>query len=84
MLIVMDRGATGEDVERVVAAAERLGLKAHPIPGAQRTAVGITGNKGVVTTAVFEALPGVLEASPARPGEGTIPMATISAKRASA
>src|ERR1035437_4601249 len=57
----MDRGATGEDVERVVAAAERLGLKAHPIPGAQRTAVGITGNKGVVTTAVFEALPGVLE-----------------------
>ncbi|MFI5197179.1 MAG: 3-deoxy-7-phosphoheptulonate synthase [Thermoanaerobaculia bacterium] len=61
MLIVMDRTATGEDVERVVAAAERLGLKAHPIPGAQRTAVGITGNKGAVTTAVFEALPGVLE-----------------------
>src|SRR5450756_3124616 len=57
----MDRGATGEEVERVVAAAERLGLKAHPIPGAQRTAVGITGNKGAVTTAVFEALPGVLE-----------------------
>src|SRR5450759_1965325 len=57
----MDRGATGEDVERVVAAAERLGLKAHPIPGAQRTAVGITGNKGAVTSAVFEALPGVLE-----------------------
>jgi 3-deoxy-7-phosphoheptulonate synthase len=61
VLIVMDRGATGEDVERVVAAAERLGLKAHPIPGAQRTAVGITGNKGAVTSAVFEALPGVLE-----------------------
>ncbi|MGZ6987625.1 MAG: 3-deoxy-7-phosphoheptulonate synthase [Thermoanaerobaculia bacterium] len=61
MLIVMDRGATSEEVERVVAAAERLGLKAHPIPGAQRTAVGITGNKGAVTTAVFEALPGVLE-----------------------
>ncbi len=61
MLIVMDRGATGEDVERVVAAAERLGLRAHPIPGAQRTAVGITGNKEAVGTAVFEALPGVLE-----------------------
>jgi 3-deoxy-7-phosphoheptulonate synthase len=61
VLIVMDRGATSEEVERVVAAAERLGLKAHPIPGAQRTAVGITGNKGAVTTAVFEALPGVLE-----------------------
>jgi 3-deoxy-7-phosphoheptulonate synthase len=61
VLIVMDRGATGEDVERVVAAAERLGLRAHPIPGAQRTAVGITGNKEAVGTAVFEALPGVLE-----------------------
>jgi len=57
----MDRSATSADVEGVVAAAERLGLKAHPIPGAQRTAVGITGNKGAVTTAVFEALPGVLE-----------------------
>ncbi len=61
MLIVMDRSATGADVERVVAAAERLGLRAHPIPGAQRTAVGITGNKEAVGTAVFEALPGVLE-----------------------
>ena len=64
MLIVMDRGATGEDVERVVEAAERLGLRAHPIPGAQRTAVGITGNKGAVGAAVFEALPGVLEVIP--------------------
>jgi 3-deoxy-7-phosphoheptulonate synthase len=64
VLIVMDRGATGEDVERVVEAAERLGLRAHPIPGAQRTAVGITGNKGAVGAAVFEALPGVLEVIP--------------------
>src|ERR1039458_3107004 len=57
----MDRSATGEDVLRVVAAAERLGLKAHPIPGAQRTAVGITGNKGTVGPGAFESLPGVLE-----------------------
>jgi 3-deoxy-7-phosphoheptulonate synthase len=61
VLIVMDRAATAEDVERVVSAAERLGLKAHPIPGAQRTAVGITGNRGTVTPAAFENLPGVLE-----------------------
>jgi 3-deoxy-7-phosphoheptulonate synthase len=61
VLIVMDRAATAEDVERVVAAAGRLGLKAHPIPGAQRTAVGITGNKGTVGPAAFENLPGVLE-----------------------
>ena len=57
----MDRSATGEDVGRIVAAAERLGLKAHPIPGAQRTAVGITGNKGTVGPGAFESLPGVLE-----------------------
>ena len=61
MLIVMDRSATSADVEGVVAAAERLGLKAHPIPGAQRTAVGITGNKGAASPGAFEALSGVLE-----------------------
>ena len=53
MLIVMDRSATNADVERVVAAAERLGLTAHPIPGAQRTAVGITGNPGPLDPDVF-------------------------------
>src|SRR5450830_1463759 len=57
----MDRSATSADVEGVVAAAERLGLKAHPIPGAQRTAVGITGNKGAASPGAFETLPGVLE-----------------------
>jgi 3-deoxy-7-phosphoheptulonate synthase len=57
----MDRSATGEDVGRVVRAAERLGLKAHPIPGAQRTAIGLTGNKGAIGPAAFENLPGVFE-----------------------
>ena len=61
MLIVMDRSATDEDVGRVVRAAERLGLKAHPIPGAQRTAIGLTGNKGAIGPAAFENLPGVNE-----------------------
>ena len=61
MLIVMDRSATPADVDRVVETAERLGLKAHPIPGEQRTAVGITGNKGTIEPAAFENLPGVLE-----------------------
>ena len=64
MLIVMDRAATEEDVGRVVSAAERLGLKAHPIPGAQRTAIGLTGNKGAIGPAAFENLPGVLEVIP--------------------
>jgi 3-deoxy-7-phosphoheptulonate synthase len=61
VLIVMDRLATEENVAAVVAAAERRGLKAHPIPGAQRTAIGLTGNRGVIDPAAFENLPGVLE-----------------------
>lgn len=61
MLIVMDRGATAGDVERVVEAVERMGLKAHPIPGEQRTAIGVTGNRGAIDPAALENLPGVLE-----------------------
>jgi 3-deoxy-7-phosphoheptulonate synthase len=61
MLIVMTVGASREQVERVTAQIESLGLKAHAIPGAQRVAIGITGNQGVINPALFEALPGVLE-----------------------
>jgi 3-deoxy-7-phosphoheptulonate synthase len=61
MLIVMDSRATEDDVRGVVAAVEGLGLTAHPIPGAQRTAIGVTGNRGSVESAAFENLPGVAE-----------------------
>jgi 3-deoxy-7-phosphoheptulonate synthase len=64
MLIVMDSLATAEDVRRVVDAIRGYGLQAHPIPGAQRTAIGITGNRGSVDPAAFENLPGVLEVIP--------------------
>ena len=64
MLIVMDSTATAEDVRRVVEAVENAGLQAHPIPGAQRTAIGITGNRGSVESAAFENLPGVAEVIP--------------------
>lgn len=64
MLIVMDSAATAEDVRRVVEAVENAGLQAHPIPGAQRTAIGITGNRGSVESAAFENLPGVAEVIP--------------------
>jgi 3-deoxy-7-phosphoheptulonate synthase len=64
MLIVMDAAATAEEVRRVVGAIEGLGLQAHPIPGAQRTAIGITGNKGTVDRGAFENLPGVSEVIP--------------------
>jgi len=64
MLIVMDSAATAEDVRRVVDAVEGLGLQAHAIPGSQRTAIGVTGNRGSVESASFENLPGVAEVIP--------------------
>jgi 3-deoxy-7-phosphoheptulonate synthase len=64
MLIVMDAAASAEDIARVVDTVEALGLQAHPIPGAQRTAIGITGNKGAVDRGAFENLPGVTDVIP--------------------
>lgn len=61
MLIVMKMEATASEIETVVRKAEEKGLKAHPMPGAQRTAIGITGNLGVVEPTAIESLPGVLE-----------------------
>ena len=61
MLVVMKMGASGEEIEDVVRHIESHGLKANPIPGAQRTAIGITGNIGVVEPGLFESLTGVLE-----------------------
>jgi 3-deoxy-7-phosphoheptulonate synthase len=62
VLIVMRQDATPEDVQGVVRSIEARGLRAHAIPGAERTAIGITGNQGPLEPAAFESLPGVLEA----------------------
>jgi 3-deoxy-7-phosphoheptulonate synthase len=64
MLVVMRQDATAAEIEGVVRAVAARGFKAHPIPGAQRTAIGITGNRSVVDRPVFESLPGVLEVIP--------------------
>ena len=64
MLVVMRQNASQNDIAAVGGAIAARGLKAHPIPGAQRTAIGITGNKGAVEAAAFESLPGVLEVIP--------------------
>lgn len=61
MLVVMKMNASADEVRRVVEKAESQDLKATPIPGSQRTAIGITGNIGVVEPTGFEVLPGVLE-----------------------
>ncbi|MCZ6669466.1 MAG: 3-deoxy-7-phosphoheptulonate synthase, partial [Acidobacteria bacterium] len=64
MLIVMELGVSEEEVRKVIEKVESFGLKAHPIPGEQRTAIGVTGNRGMVDSAVFESLPGVKETIP--------------------
>jgi 3-deoxy-7-phosphoheptulonate synthase len=64
VLVVMRQDATRDQIEGVVSAIEAHGFKAHPIPGAQRTAIGITGNKGAFEAPTFESLPGVLEVIP--------------------
>ena len=61
MLVVMQHGATPEQVDRVVATIEEMGYQARPMPGAQRTAVGLVGNDGRVDGSRIEALPGVAE-----------------------
>jgi 3-deoxy-7-phosphoheptulonate synthase len=64
MLVVMQSHATEDQVRAVCQRIESLGLKAHPIPGAARTAIGITGNDGAVDLGVLESLPGVIECIP--------------------
>ena len=61
MLVVMEHGATREQVDRVVAVIEEMGYQARPMPGAQRTAVGLVGNDGRVDSSRIEALGGVAE-----------------------
>ena len=62
MLIVMKSDATDGQIETVLRVIEELGFKGHPMPGATRTAIGITGNQGAVDPSHFENLAGVAEA----------------------
>jgi len=62
MLVVMKPHASEAEVDAVVEKIRSLGLTPHPIPGAQRVAIGITGNKGSLDPGQFETLPGVAEA----------------------
>jgi 3-deoxy-7-phosphoheptulonate synthase len=61
MLVVMKAHATEEQVRDVCQKIEKMGYRAHPMPGAQRTAVGITGNRGEVEAGTLEEMPGVQE-----------------------
>jgi 3-deoxy-7-phosphoheptulonate synthase len=61
MLVVMKAQATPEEIQAVCDHIELLGYRAHPMPGAQRTAIGITGNQGEVDRGNLEELSGVAE-----------------------
>src|ERR1700757_5181961 len=61
MLVVMKAHASDEQVRAVCEKIEKLGYRAHPMPGAPRTAIGITGNKGEVEQGTLEEMPGVQE-----------------------
>jgi 3-deoxy-7-phosphoheptulonate synthase len=62
MLIVMNANATQNEIDNAVRVVESLGFRAHVMPGATRTAIGVTGNRGAVDLSHFENLPGVAEA----------------------
>jgi 3-deoxy-7-phosphoheptulonate synthase len=64
MLVIMKSHATNEEIDAVCRKIEALGYKSHPIPGITRTAIGITGNQGLIETASLESLPGVGECVP--------------------
>ncbi|ABQ28445.1 3-deoxy-7-phosphoheptulonate synthase [Geotalea uraniireducens] len=61
MLIVMSYNAGEEEIDAVVKAVEEMGYKAKPIPGGERTAIGVLGNTGYVDDVIIRDLPGVQE-----------------------
>ena len=61
MLVVMQAHATADQVRAVCEKIESLGYRAHAMPGAERTAIGITGNRGEVEPGTLEEMPGVVE-----------------------
>ena len=61
MLVVMSAHATEENVRAVCEKIQSLGYRPHPIPGSERTAIGITGNQGAVEAGTLEQMTGVQE-----------------------
>jgi 3-deoxy-7-phosphoheptulonate synthase len=64
MLIMMSSNASPEQIAAVCDRVRELGFTPNEIPGAMRLAIGITGNKTALDPALFNRLPGVLDAVP--------------------
>jgi len=58
----MKSGASASEIERVLEVIDALGFRGHSLPGANRTAIGVTGNSGAIDPAHFENLAGVAQA----------------------
>jgi len=61
MLIIMKKDCTVAECSEVEAAVRRQGFVPLPVPGAERTAICVTGNEGAVDQGPLASLPGVLE-----------------------
>src|ERR1043165_7322469 len=61
MLVVMQTDATQADIEKVCGAIREMGYQAVPMPGGQRTAIGLVGNDGRIDDSRISALPGVAQ-----------------------
>lgn len=59
MLIVMSHSASQADIDKVIQTVSEMGYSAAPIPGSERTAIGVLGNKGYVDDSTISDLPGV-------------------------
>jgi len=64
MLILMKKDASPGDIDRVSEKIRSMGYSAHEIPGAQRMAIGITGNRDKINPEIFAAMSGVDQAIP--------------------
>ena len=64
MIVVMEVGATDEQVRYMAAQVERLGLKSHVIVGSERTVIAAIGEKRDSMRESLEAGPGVAEVVP--------------------
>lgn len=64
MIIVMERTATKEQIDAVIARIEQLGYRAHPIFGVERTVIGCVGREDKSPLQQLDLLPGVEQAIP--------------------
>jgi len=64
MIVVMERGATAEQIRHMAERVEALGLKAHIIQGTERTVIAAIGEKRDGTKESLASGPGVAEVVP--------------------